>query len=81
MLCLCEGRQMDKWYQKMFKGELGKYFLHSSDLRKKLTGTEMQFLDGVLKKGLILDHCCGAGRLAIPLSLKRQVVGLDLSKY
>ena len=72
---------MGKWYQDMFKGELGKYLLHSSDLRKELTEKEIQFLENALKKGLILDHCCGAGRLSIPLSSRRQVVGMDLSKY
>ncbi|MGD8506480.1 MAG: class I SAM-dependent methyltransferase [Candidatus Bathyarchaeota archaeon] len=72
---------MGKWYHDMFKGELGKYFLHLSALRKELTGKQIQFLESALKKGLILDHCCGAGRLSIPLSFKRQVIGLDLSKY
>lgn len=72
---------MDKWYQDMFKGELGKYFLHSSELRKELTEKEIQFLENALKKGLILDHCCGAGRISIPLSSRRRVVGMDLSKY
>jgi len=65
----------------MFKGEIGKHLLHSSDLRKEQTEKEAQFLENTLKKGLILDHCCGAGRLSIPLSSRRQVVGMDLSKY
>lgn len=72
---------MEKWYQDMFKGELGKYFLSLSDLRKELTEKEIPFLESALKKGLTLDHCCGAGRLSIPLSSRRQVVGMDLSKY
>jgi len=72
---------MDKWFRDMFKGELGKYFLTFFDWRKDWTEKEIQFLEGALKKGLILDHCCGVGRLSIPLSSKRQVVGMDLSKY
>lgn len=72
---------MGKWYQDMFKGELGKYFQSLADLRKELTEKEIQFLESALKRGLILDHCCGAGRLSIPLSSRRQVVGMDLSKY
>jgi len=54
---------MGKWYQDMFKGKLGKYFLTFFDWRKDLTGKEIQFLESALKKGLILDHCCGVGRL------------------
>ena len=72
---------MDKWYQDMFKGEFGKYFLTFFDWRKDWTEKEIQFLEGALKKGLVLDHCCGVGRLSIPLSSKRQVVGMDLSNY
>jgi len=72
---------MEKWYQGMFKGDLGKYFLSLSDLRKELTEKEIPFLENALKKGLVLDHCCGAGRLSIPLSSRGQVVGMDLSKY
>ncbi|UCC32917.1 MAG: class I SAM-dependent methyltransferase, partial [Candidatus Bathyarchaeota archaeon] len=72
---------MDKWYQDMFKGELGKYFLTFFDWRKDWTEKEIQFLEGALRKGLTLDHCCGVGRLSIPLSSKRQVIGMDLSKY
>jgi len=72
---------MGKWYHDMFKGELGKYFLLFFDLRKELTEKERQFLEGVLKRGFVLDHCCGVGRLSIPLSSGRQVVGLDLSRY
>lgn len=72
---------MGKWYHDMFKGEFGKYFLLLSDPRKGLTEKQRQFLEGVLKRGFVLDHCCGAGRLSIPLSSGRQVVGLDLSRY
>lgn len=41
----------------------------------------VSFLRDVLKAGFVLDHCCGPGRLSVPLSDYMPVVGLDLSIY
>ena len=72
---------MNRWYKKMFEGNLGKYWLTISDRRKEVTDLQVSFLRDVLKKGFVLDHCCGPGRLSIPLSAHTPVVGLDLSMY
>ena len=72
---------MNRWYKKMFEGDLGKYWLNISDRRKEVTDLQVSFLMDVLKKGLVLDHCCGPSRLSIPLSAHMPVVGLDLSTY
>ena len=72
---------MKDWYKKMFEGNLVKYWLSISDRRKEITNMQVSFLEDVLKKGLVLDHCCGPGRVSIPLSAHMQVVGMDLSMY
>ena len=72
---------MKDWYKKMFEGNLVKYWLSVSDRRKEVTNTQVSFLGDVLRKGLVLDHCCGPGRLSIPLSVCMPVVGADLSRY
>jgi len=72
---------MNRWYKKMFEGNLGKYWLNISDRRKEVTDLQVSFLTDVLKKGVVLDHCCGPSRLSIPLSAHMPVVGLDLSMY
>lgn len=72
------GLDVSDWYKKMFEGNLGKYSLSIFDKRKD-TDMQVSFLRGVLRDGLILDHCCGAGRISIPLSTYMPVVGLDLS--
>jgi len=65
----------------MFEGNLAEYWLSVSDRRREATDLQFSFLRDVLKKGLILDHCCRYGRLSIPLSAYTPVVGLDLSIY
>lgn len=65
----------------MFEGNLVKYWLSVSDGRDEITEIQVSFLKNILKKGLVLDHCCGPGRLLIPLSAYMAVVGLDLSMY
>jgi ubiquinone/menaquinone biosynthesis C-methylase UbiE len=65
----------------MFEGNLAKYWLRVSDRREEVTDTQVSFLRDVLKHGLVLDHCCGPGRLSIPLSACMPVVGLDLSGH
>lgn len=72
---------MNHWYKKMFEGNLVKYWLSVSDRRKEVTDLHVSFLRDVLKKGLVLDHCCGPCRLSIPLSVSNAVVGIDLSIY
>jgi len=65
----------------MFEGNLVKYWLSVSDRREEITNLQASFLRNLLKRGLVLDHCCGPGRLSIPLSAYMPVVGLDLSIY
>lgn len=72
---------MKNWYKKMFEGNLVKYWLSISDGRKEVTEMQVSFLRDVLKNGLVLDHCCGPGRLSIPLSSHMPIVGLDLSRF
>lgn len=72
---------MSHWYKKMFEGNLVKYWLSVSDDRKETTNVQVSFLNDVLAKGLVLDHCCGPGRLSIPLSVSMSVVGVNLSMY
>ncbi len=72
---------MNDWYKKMFEGNLAKYSLNLLDRRKEITDRQVSFLRDILKRGLVLDHCCGAGRLSIPLSAYAPVVGADLSTY
>jgi ubiquinone/menaquinone biosynthesis C-methylase UbiE len=68
------------WYKELFEGKLGEYWLSMSYRREELTQKKVTFLKNVLKEGMVLDHCCGYGRLSIPLSLERKVIGVDLSK-
>ena len=70
---------MKDWYKKMFEGNLGKFSLRLLDRRKEITDLQASFLRDVLKKGLVLDHCCGSGRISIPLSAHMPIVGADLS--
>jgi len=71
---------MSKWYKGMFEAKLAKYWTLLSDQAKEQTKQQAAFLEEVLPKGgLILDHCCGPGRLSITISKDRPVVGLDLS--
>lgn len=72
---------MNHWYKKMFEGNLVRYWLTVSDQRKEVTDMQFSFLRDVLENGLVLDHCCGPGRISIPLSAYMPVVGLDLSMY
>jgi ubiquinone/menaquinone biosynthesis C-methylase UbiE len=72
---------MKDWYKSMFEGNLARYWLSVSDRREEATDIQFSFLRDVLKKGLVLDHCCGYGRLSIRLSAYTPVVGLDLSIY
>jgi ubiquinone/menaquinone biosynthesis C-methylase UbiE len=65
----------------MFEGEFAKYWLSVSDRRKEVTDIQVSFLREILKNRLVLDHCCGYGRVSIPLSAYTSVVGLDLSIY
>jgi SAM-dependent methyltransferase len=65
----------------MFEGNLAKYWLRVSDRKEEVTDTQVSFLRDVLKHGLVLDHCCGPGRLSILLSAYMPVVGLDLSGH
>jgi len=65
----------------MFEGSLAKYWLNLSDNRKEATDVQVSFLKDVLRKGLVLDLCCGPGRVSVPLSTSMPVVGLDLSNY
>lgn len=71
---------MSQWYKGMFEAKLANYWILLSDLRKEQTEQEVAFLKDVLPIGLILDLCCGPGRLSIALSEDRSVVGLDLSR-
>lgn len=75
------GVKMKEWYKEMFEGNLAKYWLSLSDSRKEVTNMQVSFLSDIIKNGLVLDHCCGSGRLSIPLSTYLSVVGLDLSGY
>jgi len=70
---------MGDWYKRMFEGKLGRYWLTVSDRRKEVTEIQVSFLKEKLPKGLTLDHCCGPGRVSIPLYGYMPVVGLDLS--
>jgi SAM-dependent methyltransferase len=68
------------WYKELFEGKLGEYWLSMFYRREEPTQKQVTFLKNVLKEGMVLDHCCGPGRLSIPLSLERKVIGIDLSK-
>jgi len=72
---------MSKWYKSMFEGKMVEYWLQISDLRKEQTEEQVAFLRETLKDGLTLDHCCGPGRLFIPLSHDKPIVGFDLSRF
>jgi len=73
---------MKEWYKEMFEGNLVKYWLSLSDSRKEVTNRQVSFLRDFLEKGLVLDLCCGPGRISIPLSASSMsIVGLDLSNY
>ncbi len=66
---------MNDWYKKMFEGNLGKFSLRILDRRKEITDLQVSFLRDVLNERLVLDHCCGPGRLSIPLSAHMPIVG------
>jgi len=72
---------MNKWYKSMFEGKLARYWLQISDQRKEQTDQQVAFLRETLKDGPTLDHCCGPGRLSIPLSRDKPIVGFDLSRF
>jgi len=73
--------QMSKWYKSMFEGKMVEHWLQISDLGKEQTEEQVAFLRETLKDGLTLDHCCGPGRLSIPLSRDKPIVGFDLSRF
>lgn len=52
-----------------------------SETWRAYTEKEVAFLRGVLKKGNVLDLCCGPGRHSVPLSSLGRVVSFDLSRY
>jgi len=62
---------------------LSKFWVESyfSEEWKSYTEKEMALLREVLKKGVVLDLCCGPGRHSIPLSSYSEVVSFDLSEY
>jgi len=71
------------WYRDLFRGRLSKFWVESyfSEPWKSYTEKEIAFLREVLKRGVVLDLCCGPGRHSIPLSSYGEVVSFDLSKY
>jgi len=52
-----------------------------SETWKSYTEKEIVFLKSVLRKGVVLDLCCGPGRHSLPLSSLGKVVSFDLSRY
>lgn len=71
------------WYRDLFNRRLSEFWIenYSSETWKSYTEKEIALLKDVLKKGVILDLCCGPGRHSIPLSSFGRVVSFDLSKY
>jgi len=70
---------MKKWYLNFFKETFGNYWTEISD-GKPDTKQEVSLLNEKLKSGNVLDLGSGTGRLSIPISSKKHVIGLDLSK-
>jgi ubiquinone/menaquinone biosynthesis C-methylase UbiE len=71
------------WYQSSFTGNAGKFWvdMYYNERTALHTAGEIDFLEGFLKKGNVLDLCSGPGRHSIPLSLNRSIVSFDLSTY
>jgi len=71
------------WYRDLFCRRLSEFWVESyfSETWKSYTEKEIVFLRGVLRKGVVLDLCCGPGRHSVPLSSFGRVVSFDLSKY
>lgn len=71
------------WYRDLFRGRLGEFWVENyfSERWKAQTEKEIAFLKEVLKKGVILDLCCGPGRHSTQLPSFSKVVSFDLSKH
>jgi len=71
------------WYRDLFNRRLSEFWIENyfSEKWKSYTEKETALLKDVLKKGVILDLCCGPGRHSIPLSSLGRVISFDLSKY
>jgi len=71
------------WYKELFDRRLSQFWIenYSSETWKSYTEKEIVFLRGVLKRGVVLDLCCGPGRHSVPLSSLSRVVSFDLSRY
>ena len=72
---------MRLWYRDMFEGEFGRFWLNTIEGWKEATELQTSFLRDILARGRTLDHCCGPGRIAVPLSAHTTIVGVDLSKF
>jgi ubiquinone/menaquinone biosynthesis C-methylase UbiE len=66
------------WYEVGFKGPMVKYW--EQYLLQEYRDLETQFIQGFLKKGLVLDINCGPGAYLRNISSDQEVVGLDLSR-
>jgi len=71
------------WYKDLFSRRLSLFWVENyfSETWTSHTEKEIAFLSGVLKKGVVLDLCCGPGRHSVPLSSLGRVVSFDLSRY
>jgi ubiquinone/menaquinone biosynthesis C-methylase UbiE len=65
-----------EWYKIAFEGDLARYWNDALKNREN----ENNFLNSVLKNGLVLDLCCGPGKHSTFFSKYKQVVSLDLSR-
>ena len=70
------------WYKELFDRRLSRFWAenYASEKWKSHTEKEIAFLRGVLKRGVVLDLCCGPGRHSVPLSSLGRVVSFDLSR-
>jgi len=71
------------WYKDLFDRRLSRFWVENyfSEMWKSHTEKEVVFLRGVMRKGVVLDLCCGPGRHSVPLSSLGRIVSFDLSKH
>jgi SAM-dependent methyltransferase len=68
------------WYENLFKGKWANFWVEKYEEFSERTMDEVEFLKGILVRGVTLDLCCGAGRHSIPLSSYGDIISLDLSR-
>jgi SAM-dependent methyltransferase len=69
------------WHKHFFDEGFGNYYLSKSRSNEARAEKEVDFLRSVSEGSPILDLDCGAGWHAIRLSVKKETVGLDLSRF